>query len=118
MLNTDYSKPVYRKDIIETALHSCLKYGLCRALRHAFFDHGIEYSPDYIPKFTRENAMQFGATGTYAFWWPCDPGYDKERRNFLQWLLKEYENDTTDLWLYMLGVREKEGLEVSGRHKN
>ena len=74
--------------------------GLCSAISSALAEHGIWRDRaliEYFPEFTFENAKEkFKADGTKEFFWWID--YDDPNRvEFLDWLIKQYENDKTNL---------------------
>lgn len=98
------NKPVYRVDVLRYAnKHQdwCLCYTIHDALVHFGIDtkeYGIcESVRHYFPEFTNENAIPFGATDA-TYWWT--PNVWKDRAKFLEWLIKFYENDKTDLRTY------------------
>ena len=65
--------------------------GLCSRFQHQLSNFvAIDSSseiPYYIPEFTLDNALQFGAKSG-LFWWRL---YDqKNRRNFVSWIKEQY----------------------------
>ena len=100
-------------EILERAKEFTKPYGLCCAIRNAMALEvniaclDIPKYKDYIPLFTRENAIKYGGGRKYKpfwwsmesrlFWWSVRP-YDFESRIiFLDWIIeqikKEIEND-------------------------
>ena len=64
---------------------------ICNAL-HKAIDRlfpGLKYMrlKQIIPIFLRDNAIQFGASKTYMYWWPI--GTWKERIQFIDWMIEE-----------------------------
>lgn len=94
--------PIHRVNILEMAKHYLLNddaLGLCMAISMALLYYGIYYcSWDdlsiYFPKFKRIYALRFGGFGLY-YWWR--PGWVNGRVSFLNWLIRQYSDDDTNL---------------------
>ena len=98
------NKSIYRVDVLRYANEHrdlCLCYTIYDALGHFGIDtedYGIcESVRHYFPEFTIENAKPFGAIDS-TYWWT--PNVWEGRAKFLEWLIKFYENDKTDLRTY------------------
>jgi len=74
--------------------------GLCSAISSALASYGIwrdRTLEEYFPEFTFENAREkFKADGTKEFFWWINYD-DPNRMEFLDWLIKQYKNDNTNL---------------------
>ena len=95
------NKCVYRRDVLEYALTHAHETGLCRAIRNALVTYNLDpygRSLDkYIPAFTHDNALYFGARKSgCCYWWPIGE-WDTGRKAFLEWLIDLYKDDTTNL---------------------
>lgn len=98
-----FKLPVRRKSVLTLAKEFRTNYshiGLCSAISSALTEYGIwkdRTFVEYFPEFTFENAKEkFKADGTKEFFWWID--YDDPNRvEFLDWLIKQYENDKTNL---------------------
>ena len=98
---------VTRKEVLEYAKYYyshdnsiCTSDGLCTAICRALFHYGIDVGPSIIyllfPLFDVKNAIRFGANKYSAYWW--DPGiWNTGRKDFLNWLIERYKDDTTNL---------------------
>lgn len=91
--------PVTRIEVLEYAkeLQATQQYpGLCRLLDAALEYYDIYDSPATIfPKFKEEYAKHFGAS-YYGYWWESGR-WDTGRLDFLNWLIKQYEGDNTNI---------------------
>ena len=90
--------PVTRKEVLKRAKKLKMA-GLCISIDRALIDYGIYLNVNYhslFPKFRREEALNFGAEKEDAWWWEHDV-WDTGRMDFLDWLIKEYEDDKTNL---------------------
>lgn len=98
------NKPIYRIDVLRYA-NEHRDIGLCFTIYHALVHFNINTKDIgmcksvryYFPEFTIENAEPFGASND-TYWWA--PYTWKQRAEFLNWLIKFYENDKTDLRTY------------------
>lgn len=74
--------------------------GLCYAIHKSLYEYGIITGYlgliTYFPLFTRNNALAFGASESDDFWWPIG-NWSTGRKDFLNWLIKQYRDDKTDL---------------------
>ena len=91
--------PVTRKEVLKRAKK--IKHGgICFSVIDVLEDYGLlnnyHYLTEYFPKFTKENALQFGADKERNWWWKPDV-WDTGRMDFLDWLIEEYKDDKTDL---------------------
>lgn len=95
-------QPICRVNTLEMAKHYLLNsdaLGLCIAISMALQNYGI-YPVDwddlsiYFPKFKRIYALRFGGFGWY-YWWR--PGWRRGRILFLNWLIRQYSDDDTNL---------------------
>ena len=98
-----FELPVRRKSVLTLAKEIRTKQphiGLCSAISSALASYGIWRDRaliEYFPEFTFENAKEkFKADGTKEFFWWIDYD-DPNRMEFLDWLIKQYENDKTNL---------------------
>lgn len=101
--------PVYRIDVLKAIKNNinCLVFffntGLCYELQKALYELtsykvGYSYLSEVFPLFTRENALPFGARESGPYWWEIDrTAWKNGRRRFLDWLIEQYEHDTTDV---------------------
>lgn len=96
---------VYRIDVLKKAkkyLKTDKYNGICPAIYSSLahynirVDHIVEY---YIPKFNINNAKKFGASAKYEPWWwkPYRFNIFSGRRRYLNWLIRQYKNDKTNL---------------------
>lgn len=96
-----FNLPVTRKEVLLRA-KKLKRGGLCHSIEKALKDYGIysslfyTYLTIYFPKFRREVAFKFGAHKTNSWWWEYGV-WDTGRMDFLNWLIKEYEDDKTNL---------------------
>lgn len=71
-----------------------LKSGICLELSRLFYKQNkyrIIYNclSNFIPLFTRKNALQFGAFKTTDYWWKLtNKGYE-QRKLFVNWMIQE-----------------------------
>ena len=98
-----FELPVKRKSVLILAKELRTKQphiGLCSAISSALTEYGIwkdRTLKEYFPEFTFENAKEkFKADGTKVFFWWIKYD-DPNRMEFLDWLIKLYENDKTNL---------------------
>ena len=98
-----FKLPVRRKSVLTLAKEirtEQLRVGLCSAISSALIEHGIwkdRTLEEYFPEFTFENAKEKSkADGTKEFFWWIDYD-DPNRMKFLDWLIKQYEDDNTNL---------------------
>ena len=90
--------PVTRKEVLKRA-KKLKRAGLCFSIDRALIDYGIYLNVSYhslFPKFRREEALNFGGRKDSLGWWEYDV-WDTGRMDFLDWLIKEYEDDKTNL---------------------
>ena len=89
--------PVTRKEVLLRA-KKLKRAGLCFSIDRALIDYGVYTGvvSQCFPKFRREEALKFGADKEDDWWW--EPYiWDTGRMDFLDWLIKEYEDDKTNL---------------------
>ena len=95
------SLSITRVDVLEMA-KSFRMSGLCFAILCALNYYGIHKTDSYcdltkiFPKFTRENAIPFGATEEGIYWWRTFR-WECGRIDFLNWLIEQYKDDKEDL---------------------
>lgn len=90
--------PVTRKEVLKRA-KKIKRSGICYSVISALRDYGVpcnHWLDEYFPKFTKENALQFGADKDDNWWWTPNV-WDTGRMDFLNWLIEEYKDDKTDL---------------------
>ena len=91
--------PVTRKEVLKRA-KKLKRAGLCFSIDEALRDYGIDLSyafvVKYFPKFRREMAFKFGGRKNSLWWW-LPYHWDTGRMDFLNWLIKDYEDDKTNL---------------------
>ena len=113
-INLD-NTPIYRIDILKEIKKTFKKdkaMGLCYEIVKTLQKHKI-YSPgiDIIymfPLFTFDNAKNFGAKNNGCWWKPYKFSIFNGRKKFLNWLIKQYKNDKTNLVdLYNYKIIEK-----------
>lgn len=93
-----FKLPVTREEVLKRAKKIKIS-GICYSLITALKDYGIPYNRllrEYFPKFTRENALQFGADNENVWWW-IPYVWSTGRMNFINWLIEEYKDDKTNL---------------------
>ena len=95
-------KGVTRIEVLEKAKNFKFdSFGLCHAICTALLFYNLPSCGSFdiellFPLFRRKNAYRFGANIRNPYWWP--PGkWDTGREDFLNWLIKKYKYDTTDL---------------------
>lgn len=71
-----------------------LCYGIMMSLRDTLYIN--VYSTEcknYIPLFTRENAIKFGANSFTAYWWPFGIKGNECRKQFVDWMIDELKKE-------------------------
>jgi len=91
------AKVIYRVDVLRYAKkHKGL--GLCDTLYLALMAYGIPVKcniESYFPLFNRSNAFEFNANDI-LYWWEAGV-WNTGREDFLNWLIKQYKKDKTNL---------------------
>lgn len=100
-LKKTFNRPIYRVDVLRYAKHKSESFtGLCTCLNFSVrklldFDRFFKVS-DVFPLFDRSFVILFNANVDGMFWWK--PGkWDTGRMDFLDYLIKQYEDDKEDL---------------------
>ena len=97
-------KPVTRGEVLRRVKSLKTGKGLCEGLLYVMgqeFDLDISISTAF-PLFTNENARKFGAKpveefmSRYEYWWKMEE-WNTGREDFLDWLIEQYKDDTTNL---------------------
>ena len=97
-------EPVTRVEVLRYVKSHKIGKGLCGNL---LFVMKNEFSLDLpisitFPLFTNENAQKFGAKpvfryNTYSEYWWSMGEWNTGREDFLDWLIEQYKDDTTNL---------------------
>lgn len=97
-------KPITRVEVLRRVKSLKTSKGLCEGLLYVMgqeFDLDISISTAF-PLFTNENARKFGAKPIEEFisrieyWWEMG-NWNTGREDFLDWLIEQYKDDTTNL---------------------
>lgn len=90
-------KCVYRKDILEYALHHNHDTGVCNAIWCSLSHYGLVRNIEkYLPLENMDNAKKFKAKYRCdRYWWPLNDWTD--RIKYIKWLLEQYKDDITNL---------------------
>lgn len=95
-----FHRPIYRKDILMYVNRKTKLGGLCYSIHKSCEKYHFDYYSDFqkvFPLYTYENAKKFGASGGgTGYWWRVGE-WNNGRQEFLDWLIKQYENDKEDL---------------------
>ena len=96
-----FNLPVTRKEVLKRARKYKSKAGLCFAIDNALRDYNIN-ATDYIdlfdvfPHFNNNNAILLFGAKDGGYWWDKHI-WNTGRMAFLNWLIKQYKDDKTNL---------------------
>ena len=96
-----FNIPVTRKEVLKRA-KKLKRAGLCFSIEEALRNYGVYtgiFRPclvKYFPKFSKEEALNFGAEKEDSWWWECSV-WNTGRMDFLNWLIDQYKDDKTNL---------------------
>ena len=99
-----FKLPVTRVDVLKRAMDYKWTGSLCVAIKLALTDFKIPTKPQprkiisklYFPEFNRKSALVFGADPYSVFWWEMH-NWSTGRREYLNYLIKCYNDDKTNL---------------------
>ena len=100
-LKKTFNRPIYRVDVLRYAKHKSASFkGLCTCLHFSVrklveIDGNFKVS-DVFPMFCRPFAILFNANVDSPYWWKLGK-WDTGRMDFLDYLIKQYDDDKEDL---------------------
>lgn len=94
------NKKMTRREAINILVDNYKKYAQRHSNKFTLTPYVKEYigkdPRDVFPKFTLDNALEFGALEEHDHWWPETDTFGG-RYDFLIWLHGQYEDDDTEI---------------------